>query len=101
MQECQKIEKSMRGSGFIFDSVDLLYYKRHEISLNKGGSYTDSPRWLKKKATINSKNNDGRCFQYAITVAFNHKKIKKDPQRITKIKPFIDQYNWKERISIK
>ena len=24
------------------------------------------------------------------------KKIKKDPQRISKIKPFIDQYNWKE-----
>ena len=65
----------MRGSGFIFDSVDLLYYKRHEISLNKGGSYTDSPRWLKnKKATMNSKNNDGRCFQYAITVAFSNKK---------------------------
>ena len=65
----------MRGSGFGFDSVDLLYYKLHEISLNEGGSYTDSPRWLKnKKATMNSKNNDGRCFQYAITVAFSSKK---------------------------
>ena len=75
MQECQKIEESMRGSGFGFDSVDLLYYKLHEISLNEGGSYTDSPRWLKnKKATMNSKNNDGRCFQYAITVAFSNKK---------------------------
>ena len=29
-------------------------------------------------------------------VALNHKKIGKDPQRISKIKPFIDQYNWKE-----
>ena len=26
----------------------------------------------------------------------NHENIKKDPQRITKTKPFIDQYNWKE-----
>ena len=25
------------------------------------------------------------------------KKIKKDPQRITKIKPFIDKYNWEGR----
>ena len=29
-------------------------------------------------------------------MALNHEKIQKDPQRITKIKPFIDQYNWKE-----
>ena len=44
----------------------------------------------------NPKNNDDKCFQYALTVALNYKKIKKDPQRISKIKPFIDQYNWKD-----
>ena len=26
----------------------------------------------------------------------NYEKIKKDPQKISKIKPFIDQYDWKE-----
>ena len=50
----------------------------------------------KKKATINPKNNDDRCFQYALTVALNHEQIKKNSQRISKIKPFIDQYNWKD-----
>ena len=49
----------------------------------------------KKKATINPKNND-KCFQYSVTVALNHKDIVKDPQRISKIMPFTDQYNWKE-----
>ena len=49
-----------------------------------------------KKATINPKNNDDRCFQYVLTPAVNHEQIKKNPQRISKIKPFIDQYNWKE-----
>ena len=49
-----------------------------------------------KKPTINPKNNDDKCFQYALTVALNYQSIKKDPQRITKIKSFIDQYNWKE-----
>ena len=29
-------------------------------------------------------------------MALNQKQIIKDPQRIRKIKPFIDQYNWKE-----
>ena len=74
-----------------------MYYKHHKISLNRGRSYIDSPKWLKnKKATINPKNNDDKCFQYALTIALNHEQIKKDPQRITKIKPFINQYNWKE-----
>ena len=87
----------MRGSEFVFDSVNSLYYRLHKISLNRGGSYIDSPKWLKNKnATINHKNNDDKCFQYAITMALNHEQIKKDPQRITKTKPFIDQYNWKE-----
>ena len=63
----------MKGSEFVFDSVDLLYYKLHKISLNRGGSYIDSTEWLKnKKATINPKNNDGKYFQFAITEALNH-----------------------------
>ena len=74
-----------------------MEYKLNKIGLNRGGSYIDSPKWLKnKKATINSKNNDDKCFQYALTVALNYQNIKKDPQRISKIKPFLDQYIWKE-----
>ena len=75
----------------------IHYYNLHKISLNRGGSYIDSPKWLKnKKATINPKNNDDKCSQYALTVTLNHEQIGKDPQSIKKIKPFIDQYNWKE-----
>ena len=78
MQKYQEgLEKSMKGSDFVFDSVDLLYYKLHKISLNRGGSYIDSPEWLKnKKSTINPKNiNDDKCFQYSVTVALNHEQI--------------------------
>ena len=91
------LEESMRGSKFIRDSVDLLYYHPHKIGLKRGGSYIDSPEWLKnKKATINPKNNDDNCFQYALTIALNHKQIKSHPKRISTDKSFIDQYNWKE-----
>ena len=91
------LETKMRGSEFIFESVDLLYYSLHKISLNRGGSYIVSPDCIKnKKATINPKNNkDNECFKYTITAALNHEKIEKDPQRISKIKPFINNYNWK------
>ena len=92
------LEESMKGREFIFDSVNSLHYKLHKISLNRGGSYMDSPEWLKnKKVIINPKNNDDEFFQYALTVALNYQNIKDNPERLTKIKPFTDdQYNWKE-----
>ena len=37
---------------------------------------------------------DNKCFQYPVTVALNYEEIKKDPQRITKIEPFINKYSW-------
>ena len=47
-----------------------------------------------KKPTINPINRkDNKCFQYAVTVALNHKEPKKDPQRILKIKQFVNKYN--------
>ena len=50
------LEKSMKGSEFNFDSVDLLYYKLDKVSLSRSGSCIDSPEWLKnEKATINPK----------------------------------------------
>ena len=67
------LEESVKGREFVFDSIDLLYYKLHKINLNRGGSYIDSTEWLKnKKATINPKNNDDKCFQFANTEALNH-----------------------------
>ena len=35
-------------------------------------------------------------FEYAVTVALNHEQIKNNPERISKIKPFINQYNWND-----
>ena len=35
-------ETSMRGIDFIFDSIQLMYYKCHKINFRSGGSYIDS-----------------------------------------------------------
>ena len=81
-----QFEESRKDSEFVYDYVHLLYYKCHKIKPNCGGSYIDSPDWIKnKEATINaiSRKND-KCFQYAL----NHEEIKKDLQGISK-------YNWK------
>ena len=68
------LETSMRGSDFsFFDSVQLFYYKCHEINCKRGGSFIDSPDWIKKKkATINPKNRNNKSFQYAAAVALNY-----------------------------
>ena len=93
----ENLQGKMRGSDFAFDGVNFLYYDFNKISISRGGSYIDSPKWLKnKKSTINPKNNYYRCFQYAGTLALNLDKINNHPERISKIKPFIEQYNWKD-----
>ena len=43
------LEESMRGSEFVYDSVDVLYYNFNKVSLSRGGSYIDYPKWLKTK----------------------------------------------------
>ena len=53
----------MKGSEFVFYYVQLLYYKCHNINLNRGGSYIDYPDWIKyKKVTINPINKKDKCF---------------------------------------
>ena len=60
-----------------------MYYRFHKITLNRRGSYIDSPKCLKnKKATINPKNNGGECFQNASTIASNYQNIKNNLERI-------------------
>ena len=97
LQRYQKgLEESIKGSEFVFDNLNSLYCKLYKISLNRSGPYIDPPKWLKnKKATINSNTNDKKCFQYTITVTLNNEQIKSHLERISNIKSFIDQYNWK------
>ena len=50
-----------------------------------------------KGVTINPKNTkDNKCFQYAVTTALNHRNIDHHPERISKLRPFINNYNWKD-----
>ena len=96
------LETKMKGSSFIFERIDSLEYHFHKISLNRGSSYIKSPESIKNKGvTINPKNTkNSNCFQYAITAALNHQNIGHHPERISKLKPFINNYNWKNRVSL-
>ena len=75
-----------------------MEYHFHKISLNRGSSYIKSPEYIKNKGvTIDPKNSkNSNCFQYPITAALNHQNTGQHPERISKLKPFINNYNWKD-----
>ena len=45
---------------------------------------------------MNVENDNDKCFQYSVTVAFNYDEIKKHHQRVNKAKPFVNKYNQSE-----
>ena len=74
MQLLQKyqdnLQNKIKSSDFMFNGINYLYYDLNRITISKGGSYIESLKWLKdKKCTINQKNTDNKCFQYATTLA--------------------------------
>ena len=74
------------GSNFAFESVDLLSYHIHKTSLKRGNLHIKSPGWiLNKRATINPKNNDNKCFEYSIVIALHHQQIGSHLERMSNI----------------
>ena len=56
----------------------------------KGAGCVDLPQKVKaKKAIINVKNKDNRCFEYAILSALHHKEIKEKHERPPKYKEYL------------
>ena len=84
------------GTNFVFESIGLLSYHIHKTGLKRGNSYIKSPKWVAiKKAIINPKNVDKRCFEYSIVVALHHKEIKNHPERIQDIHHYFScGYSW-------
>ena len=56
---------------------------------------------LQKKANqnyiyLNSVTSKDNCFQNALNDSLDYQTIKTHPERISKLKPYINQYNWKD-----
>ena len=64
--------------------------------LTQGTSYTELPEWIKsKKAVINLQNKDEECFKWAVIAVLHHKEINDNPERISLLRSYENQYNWK------
>ena len=86
---------ALLNSRFVFNEVLFTNVDFHQLNLMRGSSYLPLPNWLAhKKATINSKNEDQKCFKWAVIAASRWEEINKNPERISKLKRFEKDFDW-------
>ena len=50
---------------------------------------------MNKRATINPKRADNKCFRDVLVASLNYEDIPNHPERISNLMSLFDQYNWK------
>ena len=81
------------NSRSVFDEFLYLDVNFHQLNLTRGSSYLPLPDWLvRKKAIVNPDNDDKECFKCSVIEA--GKVGTKDPQRVSNLRKFSDNYDW-------
>ena len=81
------------NSRFVFDEFLYLGANFHQLNLTRGSSYLPLPDWLaRKKAIVNPHNDDEECFKWSVITA--ERVGMKDPQRVSNLRKFMDNYDW-------
>ena len=84
---------SLLNSKFVFDEFLYLDINIHQLNLTRGSSYLPLPDWLaRKKAIVNPDNDDEECFKWSVIAV--EKVGMKDPQRVSNLSKFTDNYDW-------
>ena len=84
---------ALLNSKFVFNEFLYLDVNFHQLNLMRGSSYLPLPDWLaRKKAIVNPHNNDEECFKWSVIAA--EKVGMKDPQRVSNLRKFTDNYDW-------
>ena len=85
--------ESLKDINFKPEGIESTIYNFTETIISN--TFIESPEWIKnKKCTINSQNKEKKCFQYFVTISLHHQKVKYNPERISKIKPFINNLDF-------
>ena len=87
---------ALTNSRFVFDEVLFPDVNFHQLNLTRDSSYIPlPPSTAKKKAVINPKKlNDEKCFIWSMIESSHHKDTGKDPQRISNLMKYVDNYDW-------
>ena len=84
---------ALLNSRSVFDEFLYLDVNFHQLNLTRGSSCLPLPDWLAcKKAIVNPHNDNDECFKWSVIAAENAGM--KDPQRVSNLRKFMDNYNW-------
>ena len=84
---------ALLNSRFVFNEFLYLDVNFHQLNLMRGSSDLPLPDWLaRKKAIVNPHNNDEECFKWSVIAV--EKVGMKDPQRVSNLRKFMDNYDW-------
>ena len=85
------------GSGWILETIDYLNVCSADYVPVRGKSYIPTPKSLEgKRAIVNIKNDDDRCFEYAIIASQHYKEIddRTHPCQPNQYTKWIGKYNF-------
>jgi len=86
-------EFQQKGSGFTLESISSIYLDIYNFNPLKGRSYIELDDRIKmKRAIINIKNEDDKCFLYCIC-AYNHPNTNKHENLVSSYKKYVDEIN--------
>ena len=72
------------------DDNEKYYYFALEDKLE-----LHSSEWFRSKKELRTR--EDNCFQNALNDSLDYQTIKINPERISKLKSYINQYNWNDR----
>ena len=90
------IEKvQLRGSGWKLTKILEISLNANKYNPIKGSSYIELPKIIRdKKAVINIKNKDDKCFMYSVLCGLYQGEIKQKLERPSKYKTYINNLNY-------
>jgi len=84
-----------KGSGGEFITVVFLKLKLFKIDPLFSGSFLETPEWIKsRKATVNIKNKNDKCFIYSVLCALFYEEIKNKYGRLDRPQFYEDYENY-------
>ena len=92
----KKVENpALRDSKFIFYGIMYTDIRIHRLNLTRGSSYIPLPDWSsKKKAILNPKNLDEKCFKLAVIAGMKWEEIDRDHQHVSKLRRYENEFDW-------
>ena len=86
---------ALRDSKFVFDKILQTDISCHRLMLTRGSSFIKLPDWLaKKKAILNPKNLDEKCFKWAVIAGLKWEEIDCHPERVSKLRKYKSEWNY-------